>query len=188
MCAEKIEELTDSNATPASSTTAKPKSAWGPALTVIILLPALSFVLSEFVLFPRLQNRFEQAVGKINMTEAASSNSPTAAPEENVTGEKTTYEIKDIMSNIGSEATGQVRYARISFVLEGQGDSFPDLMKQNEARFIDATLDVFSALSLEDLNNPNVKNIVKGQLLQRFEEAIGSKRIENLFFSQFVIK
>ncbi len=61
-------------------------------------------------------------------------------------------------------------------------------MKQNEARFIDATLDVFSGLSLEDLNNSNVKNIVKGQLLQRFEEALGNKRIENLFFSQFVIK
>ncbi|GEM_PF-2142761 len=188
MCAEKIEELTDSNATQEASSNAKPKSAWGPALTVIVLLPAISFVLSEFVLFPRLQDRFEQAVGKINMTEVSSTNAPTAESEGNVTGEKTTYEIKDIMSNIGSEATGQVRYARISFVLEGQGDSFPDLMKQNEARFIDATLDVFSALSLEDLNNPNVKNIVKSQLLQRFEEALGSKRIENLFFSQFVIK
>lgn len=187
MCAEKIEELTDSNAASGAPAVAKPKSAWGPALTVIILLPAISFVLSEFVLFPRLQNRFEQAVGQINMTEVSSSN-PAATPEENFTGEKKTYEVKDIMSNIGSEAAGQVRYARISFVLEGQGDSFPDLMKQNEARFIDATLDVFSALSLDDLNNPNVKNIVKGQLLQRFEEAVGSKRIENLFFSQFVIK
>lgn len=188
MCAEKIEELTDSNATPGAPAVAKPKSAWGPALTVLILLPVLSFVLSEFVLFPRLQNRFEQAVGQINMTEATSLDKPAAGAEENFTGEKKTYEVKDIMSNIGSEATGQVRYARISFVLEGQGDSFPDLMKQNEARFIDATLDVFSGLSLEDLNNPNVKNIVKGQLLQRFEEALGNKRIENLFFSQFVIK
>ena len=188
MCAEKIEELTDSNATPALPTTAKPKSAWGPALTVLIRLPALSFVLSEFVLFPRLQNRFEQAVGQINMTEATSLDKTTAESEENFTGEKMSYEIKDIMSNIGSEAAGQVRYARISFVLEGKGSNFPDLMKQNEARFIDATLDVFSALSLDDLNNPNVKNIVKGQLLQRFEEAVGNKRIENLFFSQFVIK
>ena len=188
MCAEKIEELTDSKATPEPSVANKPKSAWGPALTVLILLPAISFVLSEFVLFPRLQNRFEQAVGQINMTESMTSGGSSATAEETVTGEKTTYEIKDIMSNIGSEAAGQVRYARISFVLEGQGDTFPDLMKQNEARFIDATLDVFSALSLEDLNNPNVKNIVKGQLLQRFEEALGNKRIENLFFSQFVIK
>ena len=188
MCAEKIEELTDSNATQETPTTAKSKSAWGPALTVIILLPAISFVLSEFVLFPRLQNRFEQAVGQINMPEVTSPSNPKTEHQENITGEKTTYEIKDIMSNIGSESAGQVRYARISFVLEGQGDSFPELMKQNEARFIDATLDVFSALSLEDLNNPNVKHIVKDQLLQRFEEAIGSKRIENLFFSQFVIK
>ncbi len=100
MCAEKIEELTDSNATPALPTTAKPKSGWGPALMVIILLPALSFILSEFVLFPRLQNRFEQAVGKINMTEATSPDQQTAASEENFTGEKKTYEVKDIMSNI----------------------------------------------------------------------------------------
>ena len=188
MCAEKIEELTDSSATPALSVATKSKSAWGPALTVLVLLPAISFILSEFVLFPRLQNRFEQAVGQINMLESSPSNNTTVASEENATGEKKTYEVKDIMSNIGSETAGQVRYARISFVLEGQGDNFPDLMKQNEARFIDATLDVFSVLSLEDLNNPNVKNIVKGQLLQRFEEALGSKRIENLFFSQFVIK
>ena len=188
MCAEKIEELPDSSATPAAAPAAKPKSAWGPALTVIILLPAISFVLSEFVLFPRLQNRFEQAVGQINMAESTTANNPASTSEENIMGEKKTYEVKDVMSNIGTEGGGQVRYARVSFVLEGQGDNFPDLMKQNEARFIDATLDVFSVLSLEDLNNPNVKNIVKSQLLQRFEDIIGSKRVENLFFSQFVIK
>lgn len=188
MCAEKIEELTDSNAMPMSSVVTKPKSVWCPALAVIIFLPIISFVLSEFVLFPRLQNRFEQAVGQINGAESLTSNGSMATSEENFTSEKIAYEIKDIMSNIGSESTGQVRYARVSFVLEGHGDNFADIMKQNEARFIDATLDVFSALSLEDLNNPNVKNIVKGQLLQRFEETIGNKRIENLFFSQFVIK
>lgn len=188
MCAEKIEELTDSNAISALSTTAKLKSAWGPALTVIILLPAISFILSEFVLFPRLQNRFERAVGQINVTEPLSTGGKATALEENFSGEKMSYEIKDIMSNIGSESIGQVHYVRIGFVLEGHGDNFSDLMKQNEARFIDTTLDVFSALSLEDINDPNIKNIVKGQLLQRFEETVGNKRIENLFFSQFVIK
>ena len=105
-----------------------------------------------------------------------------------MTGEKVTYEIKDIMSNVGSETVGQIRYARVSLTLEGKGESFSDLMKKNEAKFIDTTLDVFSALSLEDLNNPNIKNIVKNQLLQRFEESLGGKYIDNLFFSQFIIK
>ena len=185
MCAEKIEELPDSSASPVT-TAAKVPSAWGPALFVLILLPVLSFVLAEFVLFPRLQNRFEQTVGKINLTEQANVQETTSPGD--MMGEKTTYEIKDIMSNVGSETIGQIRYARVSLTLEGKGESFPELMKKNEAKFIDTTLDVFSALSLEDLNNPNIKNIVKNQLLQRFEESLGGKYIDNLFFSQFIIK
>lgn len=185
MCAEKIEELPDSSVSPITTTT-KTQSAWGPAIMVLILLPVLSFVLAEFVLFPRLQNKFEQTVGKINLTEQASVQE--AASPENTAGEKTTYEIKDIMSNVGSETMGQIRYARVSLVLEGKGENFLEIMKKNEAQFIDTTLDVFSALSLDDLNNPNIKNIVKNQLLQRFEESVGERCIYNLFFSQFIIK
>ena len=185
MCAEKIEELPDLTAV-ASVPTTKAPSAWGPALTVLVLLPVLSFVLAEYVLFPRLQNKFEQTVGQINMSEKTMAQG-TISPAS-MTGEKTTYEIKDIMSNVGSETIGQTRHARVSLVLEGKGEGFPELMKKNEARFIDTTLDVFSALSLEDLNNRNVKNIVKNQLVQRFEESIGGNHIDNLFFSQFIIK
>ena len=185
MCAEKIEELVDSRAS-GPAVVEKTSTGWGPALTVLVLLPVFSFVLAEYVLFPRLQVRFEQAVGQINLAERSTNSS--VLPQEGASGEKVTYEIKDIMTNVGSENVGQVRYARVSFVLEGQGEVFSDLIKRNEARFIDVTLDVFSVLSVEDLNNPNIKNIVKNQLLQRFEEILGNKRIENLFFSQFVIK
>ncbi len=185
MCAEKIEEIPDANSI-STAVAHKVPSAWGPALTVLVLLPILSFALAEFILFPRLQNKFEQTVGKISMTEKAVAQETTSL--ENMGGEKTTYEIKDIMSNVGGETVGQVRHARVSLVLEGRGENFSELMKRNEARFIDTTLDVFSALSIEDLNNPNVKNIVKNQLLQRFEEGVGGKYIDSLFFSQFIIK
>ena len=49
MCAEKIEELPDSSASPVTAAAAKPPSAWGPAITVLVLLPVLSFVIAECV-------------------------------------------------------------------------------------------------------------------------------------------
>ncbi len=180
MCAEKIEELPDTSN--GSLTQPKSSSSWAPALTVLLLLPVISFVLSDFVLFPRLQVRFEQVAGQIKMPD----DGIQAVNVSRQGAKKSTYEIKDIMSNISAE--GQVRYARVSFVLEGSLENFEEIIKANEARIIDATLDVFSVLSVSEISNPNIKSIVKQQLLQRFEVSLEGKIVENLFFSQFVIK
>ena len=181
MCAEKIEEISETSTPPAA---APSKTSWVPALVVLLLFPVLSYVISDFVLFPRLQIKFEETVKQINALPTTLSE---ASPQETSTqAEKSTYEIRDIMSNVNDN--GQVRYARVSFVLEGRIENFAEIMKKNEARLIDATLDVFSVLSVDDLQNTNLKSIIKNQLLQRFESVLNKNCIEDLFFSQFVIK
>lgn len=178
--AEKIEELP---ALPdAESVKMKTPNVWAPALTVLFLLPVFSFCLSEYVLFPRLKHQMTQVLGNEVKELPAASNTETTAPA----GVKQTYEIKDILSNI--VGSNQTRYIRVSFVLEGDRADFQTVIKAQEARIIDTTLNILSAISSQDFSNSNIKNVVRLQLLEEFNEIMHEKCITGLYFSQFIIK
>lgn len=61
-------------------------------------------------------------------------------------------------------------------------------MEQHKAQLIDTTLSILALLSTDDLSKPNIKDIVRTQLLQNFEQVLQNKYIKSLFFSQFIIK
>ncbi len=179
MCAEKIEEITNAQVNPPKASTF---STWAPALAVLIGLPIVSFLFTEYVLSPRLQKQITQALQQSMDPELSPSDTPTSPNEATVQ----TYELKDIVGNlIGS---GQSRYIRVSYVVEGTQPNFSELMEQHKAQLIDTTLSILALLSTDDLSKPNIKDIVRTQLLQNFEQVLQNKYIKSLFFSQFIIK
>ena len=177
MCAEKIEEITAKDAMPSKKIFS---SAWAPALTVLIGVPLLSFLFTEYALLPHLKTHIAQALqlpSNIN-TSSTDGTSPATSIQS--------YEFKDIISNL--IGNGQSRYIRISFVVEGTHANFTDIIKKHEVRLIDTTLSILSLLSADDLTKPNLKDIVRTQLLQNFEQVLQNKYINSIFFSQFIIK
>jgi flagellar FliL protein len=61
-------------------------------------------------------------------------------------------------------------------------------MEQNRAKVIDATLSVLSNLTLQDLEEPGIKNIVRNQLINQIGQALKSNAVEQLYFSEFVVQ
>ncbi|HNX04856.1 MAG TPA: flagellar basal body-associated FliL family protein, partial [Opitutales bacterium] len=119
-----------------------------------------------------------------------------AAPKEEAEGEthgtegeaasENTYELKDVVANLSGAMRS--RYIKVSFTLEGKAKNFPELMKANEAKIRDATLAVLSDLTIQDLEEPGVKNIVRNNIIQAIGQALRSNAVEQLFFSEFVVQ
>ena len=52
----------------------------------------------------------------------------------------------------------------------------------------DVTLAVLSSLTLSDLEEAGSKNLIRERLLAAYNQALGSRVVDNLYFSEFVVQ
>ena len=167
--------------------------AWLPALAILVLAPAGSFALAEFVLLPRLQAKLAAPPA----TEAAQGAEEPAA-EHAAAGEKKghgekegaatgNYEFANVVVNLAG--TMGTRYLKTSFVVTGvKHVSTKGLFESDKAKLTDITLNVLSSLSLADLEEPGSKNVLREKLVAAYNQALGKRVVEQVYFSDFVIQ
>lgn len=168
-----------------------------PIIAVVILLPVLSFVMTEYVLIPRMKSSFGEALQPHE--EKAEHAAGIEAHGDDGHGKKgkdhgdgygdghgAGYEFKDIVANLSGSLKS--RYIKVSFTVEGHGDDFNYRMEANRARLIDAALSVLTSLSITDLEEPGVKNIVRNDLINQFHTVLQDRIIDGLYFSEFVVQ
>ena len=147
-----------------------------------MLAPAGSFALAEFLLLPRLEAKLA----------APAAEAPTAIGEKKGSGEKEgaapgNYEFTNVVVNLAG--TMGTRYLKTSFVVTGvKNVSTKDLFEADKAKLTDITLNVLSSLSLADLEEPGSKNVLREKLVASYNQALGKRVVEQVYFSDFVIQ
>ena len=58
----------------------------------------------------------------------------------------------------------------------------------DKARLTDVTLNVLSSLTLTDLEEPGSKNVLREKLVTAYNQALGRKIAEQVYFSDFVVQ
>ncbi len=157
-------------------------SSWMPVLAILILTPVITFAMAEFILIPRMQ----KALGA-GSDSGGSAHQSAKAGEHAEDGEAVkTYKFDNIVANLSGSLKS--RYVKVSFSMEGVHPNFKEVIVSNEPKLIDATLGILSALTLVDLEEPGIKNILRSDLLNVFEIALNERVIEQLYFSEFVVQ
>lgn len=152
-----------------------------PVLAVVILLPAITFALSEFVLIPRMKEALGVTAGHESHNGEGKEGGAYLGH-----GDVFTYEFPNIVANLSGALKS--RYVKISFTVESKESDFVAIMESNRIRLIDATLGVLSGLTLADLEEPGVKNVLRNSLLNIFETTLNSRIVEQLYFSEIVVQ
>lgn len=167
------------------------KSGIVPAVITVILIPLVMTLMWEFYMMPSLEKLASANGGEVAIEESAKA--AEHAEEKGGHGESaqaegpaSTYEVKDVVANLSGAMRS--RYIKVSFLLEGKGTTFGELMKENEAKIRDATLAVLSDLTIQDMEEPGIKNIVRNSIINAIGQAIRSNAVENLYFSEFVVQ
>ena len=191
-------------APPAAAEDAKPAKVPGvmmPLLAVFVLMPALAYGLTEYVLIPKLRAVIPAATaaepggfaakkgeGKTEAAPAAKA-APKKGEGEAKKGAETadaSFEFKDVIVNL-SGALG-TRYLKTSFTVSGSDARLPDIVKNDHQKLLDITINVLSSRTLNDLDSPTAKNAIREELIAKYNHALGVELVEEIYFSEFVIQ
>jgi flagellar FliL protein len=167
------------------------KASWLPVLATLLLAPLATWGTVEFLLLPRLQKK---------ISAHAAPDAPVAAVAENAghgekgggkdgkgNGAPSTYEFQNIVVNLAG--TMGTRYLKTSFLVTGaSGADIRGAFEGAKPRLTDVTLNVLSSLTLADLEEPGAKNIIREKLVGAYNQSLGKKVADQVYFSDFVIQ
>lgn len=177
------------NPAPAAPAARSPLAAWLPVIAALALAPAATWATVEFIVLPRLQKKIaepapaEAAAGHAAEASAHGGKDGKGGKEGGAAG----YEFQNVVVNLAG--TMGTRYLKTSFLVAPAKDN--DLKSAFEAakpRLTDVTLNVLSSLTLADLEEPGAKNVIREKLVAAYNQALGKKVAEQVYFSDFVIQ
>jgi flagellar FliL protein len=156
--------------------------AWIPAIAAIVIAPAASWAVAQYALLPGLEKRLAQPV---------SDDAPAAAPaakgdKGGATVAPPSYEFNNVVVNLAG--TMGTRYLKTTFLVTGADPNLKGTFEDNKARLTDVTLNVLSSLTLADLEEPGSKNVLREKLVTSYNQALGRKVAEQVYFSDFVVQ
>jgi flagellar FliL protein len=80
------------------------------------------------------------------------------------------------------------RYLKTAFTVTGSDANFKAIFEEHRVRLKDVTINVLSSLTMSDLEEPGSKNVLREKLVTAYNQALGRKLCEQVFFSDFVVQ
>lgn len=184
-------------AAPAAAAAGGGVRAWLPVLAAVLLAPAATWATVEFVLLPRLQKKIAAAPAHAAGAEAAPAGAEAEAPKshggkpdregKSGSGDPKTFEFQNVVVNLAG--TMGTRYLKTTFLVTGaSGVDVKVAFDNAKPRLMDITLNVLSSLSLADLEEPGAKNVIREKLVGAYNQALGKRVADQVYFSDFVIQ
>lgn len=169
----------DDTAAPApAQTTSGGLKAWLPLIITFLAMPALAYVMTAYVLVPRLQ----AGLG-ITKVEAAEIQGGRKAA---VPGRKATVMLNRLLVNVAG--TMGSRYLLVSAALEGTDPDFNAKVQSVEPQLRDMACGSLSTKTLADLEKPGIRNLVRSELLSGFNNILGGPVVQDIYFTEFAIQ
>lgn len=175
-------------AAPAEAAPRSGLKAWIPAIAALLLAPAATWATVEFVLVPRLQKKLAEPPPAVEAHAPAESGGHGHGKEgkEGKENGAPNYEFQNVVVNLAG--TMGTRYLKTSFLVTGADAGIKAAFEANKPRLTDVTLNVLSSLTLADLEEPGAKNVIREKLVTAYNQALGRKVAEQVYFSDFVIQ
>jgi flagellar FliL protein len=152
--------------------------AWLPLIITILLMPALAYATTVFVLLPRIQTG-------LGMTAPAAETA--AKPKASAPGaKKFTVAINKLLVSVAG--TMGSRYLLVSMSLVSTDPAFQQKMTENDAALRDAASSVLAAKTLADLEKTDERNLIRTELLSGFNNILGRDAVQEIYLTEFAIQ
>jgi len=172
-----------------STTAAAPKGGsfelWLPLIINIVLMPALAYALTVFVIVPRLRNG----------ESGESASKSTAEKSAGTTGGKKDEMVKTkIVAPLSSKVlvnlagTMGTRYLLANVSLVGAKTDFKADVEKNDAQLRDAAAGTLSTKSIADLEKPGSRNLIRTELINVFNSVLGEGTVVDIYLTEFAIQ
>jgi flagellar FliL protein len=153
--------------------------AWLPLIVTVVLMPALAFGMTKFVLVPQLQK-------SLGLKEPADT-SAAAKPKTATDAKRIQVPLNKILVNVAG--TMGSRYLLVSLTVVGTGgEAFKTKMTDSEAPLRDMAMGALSSKTLADLEKPGARNLIRTELINGFNNILGDNAVQEIYLTEFGIQ
>lgn len=159
--------------------------AWLPAILAILVAPALTWAVAQYVVVPRLQKKLALPSAKV----AAAALATTAPANDGRPKEPPSYEFANVVVNLAG--TMGTRYLKTTLDIIGSPTAktnIKQIFEENRPMLYDRTISVLSSLTLADLEEPGAKNVIREKLVNAYNQALNRQVVDQVYFGDFVVQ
>ncbi len=153
--------------------------AWLPLILAVVLLPALAFGMTKFVIVPQLQ----KSLGIKESAEGAHGEKSKKGGDD----KKASVQLSELLVNIAG--TGATRYLVSSVTVVGTGgEVFKTKMKDNDPQIRDMAMATLERKTLADLEKPGARNLIRTELINGINGVLGDASVQELYITKFAVQ
>ena len=167
-------------AAPAAPAAAAGFAAWLPLIITTLSMPALAYLMTTFVLLPRLQKGL-----------GATPPAPPAAEVPGVKSVPTALKKESVMMNkllVNVSGTMGSRYLLVSLSLVGSDPDFKTKVQDFEPQLRDTACGALASKTLADLEKPGARNLIRSELISGFNNVLSAPLVQELYLTEFAIQ
>jgi len=157
--------------------------AWLPLIITVVAMPALAFGMTQFVLLPRLQ----KGLGISTPAAAASSTEQKpAAGGKAENADTESYAMNKLLVNVAG--TMGARYLLVSLSVVGADPDFKNKLQAHDPQLRDMAQGALCTKTLADLEKPGARNLIRTELIDGFNNILGSSVVHEIYLTEFAIQ
>lgn len=172
------EEAAPAPSTPASAPSGGGLRPWLPVIANIILMPVMAYMTVMFFIMPKMKD------GHAAKGEASTSHQADPAKEGK---QKITHPLSSkVLVNVAG--TMGTRYLLANITLVGSNPELKALAEKNDAEMRDAAASALSVKTINDLEKPGSRNLIRAELISVFNNILGQGVITDIYLTEFAIQ
>lgn len=211
-----MSEAKEAPAAPAAAPGSGGIKAMLPLILNLVLMPAIAFAMTKFVLVPKLSAPAAPAAGHAESGEGHEAAADSHAAQDDAHGKKEDahgaakddgHGKKDdgghgggggaakagpvplsgkILVNVAGSAGTRFLQANISLV--SPKSNLKDLVEKFDAQLRDAASSALSTKTISDLEKTGARNLIKAELLGQFNIILGNGTVTDVYLTEFAIQ
>jgi flagellar FliL protein len=172
--------------------------AWMPLLVTIVLMPALAFTTTKFLVLPKIvQARGGSGESDGHEPGGESGKGATKDPGElgkpkdgkdakGPAKKKQTVQITKVIVNVAGSMGA--RYLMASFTLAGTHADFKTIVEENKDQLLDLANTAMGSKTISELEKPGARNQLRAELMSIFNNALGNGIVQEIYFTEFAVQ
>jgi flagellar FliL protein len=152
---------------------------WLPLVITVLLMPALAYAMTTFVLVPRIQHA-------LGIAPAPTGASDSHAPKSSHTDKKESFMMPKLLVNVAG--TQGSRYLLVSLSIVGGDSNFEARMEAAEPRLRDMACGALETKTIAELEKPGARNLIRSELISGFNKILGGAVVQEIYLTEFAIQ
>ncbi len=156
--------------------------AWLPLIITVLLMPALAYAMTSFVLLPRLQ----KGLGLAPADATSGGHGEAKDGKKGANEKRETVTMTKLLVNVAG--TMGARYLLVSITVVGAGDGFASKMAELDPQLRDMAQGALRSKTLADLEKPGAVNLIRTELISGFNGILGGPLVKEIYVTEFAIQ